>query len=156
GYADLFGNTSFCDCADCRSILSPAAYFVDLMHFIEGNITQPAFAGKPTHSLRLNQRRIDLWTLPLTCANTDTLVSQLTLVNEILQSYLTHSLGVADVPQPLLADRSAIGLPLHQPLEAVREYLRDWKLDLADVYERLRAPGDTILKEMLQLSDEEW
>ena len=33
-FDDLFGSQNFCDCKDCKSMLSPAAYFVDLMSFI--------------------------------------------------------------------------------------------------------------------------
>ena len=115
GYADLFGNTSYCDCAHCRSIFSPAAYFADLMYFIEKNITKPAFGGKKKHPLRLSIRRPDLWHLKLTCANTDTLIPQLTLVIEILESYLERTLSIQDVPQTLADDRSAIELPFHVP-----------------------------------------
>src|SRR5690606_2437437 len=35
GYQDLFGEMAFCDCEHCQSIYSPAAYFVDLMQFVE-------------------------------------------------------------------------------------------------------------------------
>ena len=31
----LFGSMDFCACDHCRSILSPAAYLVDLLHFID-------------------------------------------------------------------------------------------------------------------------
>ncbi|MBA2520280.1 MAG: hypothetical protein H0V24_11490, partial [Chloroflexia bacterium] len=31
----LFGNLDFCDCEHCRSVFSPAAYFVDLLKFLE-------------------------------------------------------------------------------------------------------------------------
>ncbi|MCX6543101.1 MAG: neuraminidase-like domain-containing protein [Acidobacteria bacterium] len=31
----LLGSTDFCECEDCRSVLSPAAYFVDLLRFLE-------------------------------------------------------------------------------------------------------------------------
>lgn len=156
GYADLFGNTSYCDCEHCRSIFSPAAYFTDLMYFIDKNITKYAFAGKKKHPLRLNMRRPDLWHLPLTCANTDTLIPHLTLVIEILESYLGRTLSIKDVPQTLASDRSAIGLPYHVPLATMREYLRDWNLGLADVYQLLNVPLDTIYRETLRLSDGEW
>ncbi len=33
--AGLFGSLDFCECQDCCSILSPAAYFVDLLHFLD-------------------------------------------------------------------------------------------------------------------------
>ncbi|UHD15038.1 neuraminidase-like domain-containing protein [Thiocapsa bogorovii] len=31
----LFGSLDFCDCEHCRSVLSPAAYFVDLLQFLD-------------------------------------------------------------------------------------------------------------------------
>ncbi|MDQ3695663.1 MAG: neuraminidase-like domain-containing protein [Chloroflexota bacterium] len=31
----LFGNLDFCECEHCRSVFSPAAYFVDLLKFLE-------------------------------------------------------------------------------------------------------------------------
>lgn len=33
--AAIFGEQSFCDCKHCRSVLSPAAYFVDILQFLE-------------------------------------------------------------------------------------------------------------------------
>ena len=37
GYQELFGSLSFCDCQESQSILGPAAYFVDLMKYIDEN-----------------------------------------------------------------------------------------------------------------------
>ena len=34
----LFGSLDYCNCSDCGSILSPAAYLVDLLHYLD----QPA------------------------------------------------------------------------------------------------------------------
>jgi ABC toxin-like protein/neuraminidase-like protein len=31
----LFGSLDYCECEHCRSVLSPAAYFVDLLHFLD-------------------------------------------------------------------------------------------------------------------------
>ena len=52
---ELFGSQDFCDCDDCHSVLSPAAYFVDLMHFLEthvssGTSADPAGADHPAAS----------------------------------------------------------------------------------------------------------
>jgi Tc toxin complex TcA C-terminal TcB-binding domain/Neuraminidase-like domain/Salmonella virulence plasmid 28.1kDa A protein len=156
GYSDLFGSTNFCECEHCRSIYSPAAYFADLMFFIEQNITDKAFKGKKNHPIHLKKRRPDLWKLQLTCANTDTLIPHLELVIEILESYLKHTLGVQDVSQNLLFDNTAIGLPFHRPLEAIRQYLSDWNLKLTDVYALLNVPNTVLLKEQLHVSEEEW
>ena len=32
---ELFGSLDYCECEHCRSVLSPAAYFVDLLHFLD-------------------------------------------------------------------------------------------------------------------------
>ena len=31
----LFGSLDYCECEHCRSVLSPAAYLVDLLHFLD-------------------------------------------------------------------------------------------------------------------------
>ena len=31
----LFGSVDFCECEHCRSVLSPAAYLVDLLKFLD-------------------------------------------------------------------------------------------------------------------------
>ena len=156
GWEDLFGSTAFCDCQHCRSIFSPAAYFTDLMYFIDKQITRKAFVGKPSHPLRLDLRRPDLWRLRLTCDNTNGLIPHLTLVNEILDSYVAQTLSIEDVDQALSTDRSAIGLPYHAGLSSVRELLRDWKAELPHIYALLDAPATAIDKETLRLSDPEW
>ncbi|MES2936900.1 MAG: neuraminidase-like domain-containing protein [Pseudomonadota bacterium] len=107
GYADLFGPVDGCDCAHCQSILSPAAYFVDLMYFIGQHVAKKYFSGaKAAHALNLHTRRPDLWTLPLTCENTDTLLPTLVVVNEVLESYIAKRAK----PNINLADRKAVTL----------------------------------------------
>ena len=32
---NLFGSVDFCDCTDCQSVLSPAAYLVDILKFLD-------------------------------------------------------------------------------------------------------------------------
>jgi hypothetical protein len=54
----LFGSLDFCECEHCRSVLSPAAYFVDLLQFLElgqndaHSLVWPQFlsAWKQTHN----------------------------------------------------------------------------------------------------------
>lgn len=105
GYEDLFGDQSYCDCDHCGSILSPAAYFVDLMKWVDENITAKVFTGtKANHALKLRERRPDLWTLPLTCENTETLIPTLDVINEVLETALAHA---ADAALPL-TDRAAV------------------------------------------------
>ncbi|MDP9316865.1 MAG: neuraminidase-like domain-containing protein [Chloroflexota bacterium] len=77
----LFGNLNFCECAHCRSVYSPAAYLVDLLKFIEDR--QAATKIKVMDVLM--GRRPDLAEIELTCANTNTPIPYIDLVNEILQ-----------------------------------------------------------------------
>lgn len=82
----LFGSMDFCECEHCRSVLSPAAYFVDLLEFLS-----PANAKNPTPLDVLLGRRADLGALPLTCENTNTVMPYIDLVNEILEYYVAHN-----------------------------------------------------------------
>ena len=85
----LFGSMDFCTCADCRSVLSPAAYLVDLLEFIDH---EPAPAEKAAGQLNpqsiLLDRRPDLQHLPLTCENTNTALPYIDVVNETLEYFI--------------------------------------------------------------------
>ena len=135
GYEDLFGSLSFCDCAHCQSILSPAAYFVDLMTFVDEYI-RPQVSAAPDHPLDLKTRRPDLWTLPLTCSNTIDRIPALEIVNEILENDAARRLGfsgsledraaIADlVYRQTLAERvDSLRQPFHLPLARITAFLR--------------------------------
>jgi hypothetical protein len=101
----LFGSLDFCECEACRSVLSPAAYFVDLLQFL--NPDKAAWNGflafwKSTHGGEdytaqykkaydaLVERRPDLPHLQLTCENTNTAMPYIDVVNEILEYYLAE------------------------------------------------------------------
>jgi hypothetical protein len=98
--ASLFGNTDFCQCEDCRSVLSPGAYFVDLLEFLRrkqaptkalnaaGYTPLDVLIGKDT---TVPGRRPDLGALPLTCENTNTAMPYIDLVNEIFEYYVANS-----------------------------------------------------------------
>jgi hypothetical protein len=116
----LFGAMDFCACEHCRSVLSPAAYLVDLLHFIgPDNDAWAAFvatwktdhggapypfatmdawnaAGKPAGTEIspldvLLARRPDIQHLPLTCDNTNTALPYIDLVNETLEYFVANS-----------------------------------------------------------------
>lgn len=106
----LFGSMDFCECEHCRSVLSPAAYLVDLLQFLDveapvwdnflaewrknhGNSDYPHVdavgrAMKPYDVLV--KRRPDLPNIQLTCANTHTALPYIDIVNEILEYYVAH------------------------------------------------------------------
>ncbi|WP_226776048.1 Tc toxin subunit A, partial [Arthrobacter sp. ES1] len=136
GYEDLFGSQAFCACQNCKSITGPAAYFVDLMHFIEEHLLSRVFTGAlADHVLNLKTRRPELWTLPLTCDNTTNEIPQLVIVNEILETYLAKRTGFAgDTADRIAVERAVyrdklasakvcFGLPFSRPLSRTQTYL---------------------------------
>jgi hypothetical protein len=78
--AELFGSVDLCDCAHCRSVYSPAAYFVDLLEFLKRKGPKPLEV--------LVKRRPELEHIRLTCENTNTAMPYVDLVNEVLESYV--------------------------------------------------------------------
>lgn len=58
----LFGNLDFCQCEDCRSVLSPAAYFVDVLEFLrQSGVNASSFT--PLDVL-VGQRKISILASP--------------------------------------------------------------------------------------------
>jgi hypothetical protein len=121
----LFGEMDYCTCDHCRSVLSPAAYLVDLLQFLDrddprwakyrsqwlkdhGNAPYPfgskdawLAAGQPagidlTPLQVLLARRPDLEHLPLTCENTNTALPYIDLVNETLEYFVANALDLKD------------------------------------------------------------
>lgn len=114
----LFGSMDYCECEHCRSVLSPAAYLVDLLQFVDtepgvwanflahwkqrhgGAEYQADWAKKPDGTARkaedrkpydaLIERRPDLPHIPLTCENTHTALPYIDIVNEILEYYVAN------------------------------------------------------------------
>jgi hypothetical protein len=176
GYQDLFGELAFCDCEHCQSIYSPAAYFVDLMQFVERYVLSKHFSGlKSTHVLNLKVRRPDLWSLPLTCENTSTLIPYLDIINEILESFIAKKKGFAGD----LGDRSAvesfvykqeIGLekpnwkdevhsfkqPFHLPITSTATYLRHFDKTRADVAVLLGKTKAEVAKAIFNFSEKDY
>jgi hypothetical protein len=76
----LFGSSDFCDCESCETVLSPAAYLVDLLHFLSQRMTK----GKSAKQVLL-ERRPDLALIELSCQNTNTVLPYIDLVNELLE-----------------------------------------------------------------------
>ncbi len=169
--ASIFGSLDYCQCQDCHSVLSPAAYFVDLLEFLRTsapNSTAPGYTpldvlvGKDN---KVKGRRPDLAALPLTCENTNTAMPYIDLVNEILEYFIAHNALDANVaydtgdattadlvaePQHVLAQVYSDNLkkavyPLDLPfdlwLDMVRGFLNYFNVPLVRVLESLR-PAD--------------
>lgn len=160
GFAELFGRQSVCRCAHCQSVLSPAAYFVDLMWWVEQGITRKAFVTQPNHPFSLKERRPDLWDLPLTCANTDDLVPTLDIVNDILERYIARLISntatSADVYTKLAVQVGSLEQPFNLPLARIDLLLGHFKRSRADVARVLGEAGAQYARARLALSITEW
>ncbi|MEU2032607.1 neuraminidase-like domain-containing protein [Nocardia amamiensis] len=92
----LFGSQDYCECAHCQSVYSPAAYFVDLLHFLDLRTTRGSgvHANKSVKDV-LFERRPDLGAIELSCANTDTALPYIDLVNEVLEGAVDSVDGIS-------------------------------------------------------------
>jgi hypothetical protein len=133
----LFGSMDFCECEHCRTVLSPAAYLVDLLQFVDiepgvwsnflaqwivnhGNQVYPHIDknGNPLKPYDvLVERRPDLPHIALTCENTHTALPYIDIVNEILEYYVangklseaaTHETGEATTAELLAEPQNVI------------------------------------------------
>ncbi|WP_165704115.1 neuraminidase-like domain-containing protein [Enhygromyxa salina] len=87
--ATILGNLDYCVCEHCRSVFSPAAYLADLLAFLKARPAQQA----PNALAVLLARRPDLAHILLDCANTNTVLPYIDLVNELLEDFLVGGLG---------------------------------------------------------------
>jgi hypothetical protein len=77
----LFGSESLCQCEECESVLGDAAYLADILDFL----AQREASGKASVRDVLFERRQDIAQIELNCANTDTALPYIDLVNELLE-----------------------------------------------------------------------
>lgn len=107
----LFGDADFCECGECTSMYSPAAYYVELLQYLRNNnLDADAKDGTKinpdpkkidgTPLEKLFKRRPDLGHLELTCKNTNTILPYVDLVNEVMEQYIAFT--NAEPAQPLL------------------------------------------------------
>ncbi|MBA2748697.1 MAG: hypothetical protein H0U45_08135 [Tatlockia sp.] len=95
-WQELFGSPELCECGHCQSVYSPAAYLVEILHFLEksgknanGFTPLDILIGKTdeaTKKILVMGRRPDIAHLKLTCENTNTVLPYVDLVNEVLES----------------------------------------------------------------------
>jgi hypothetical protein len=158
---NLFGSLDYCDCQDCGSILSPAAYLVDLLNYTDQ--PNPAAGGSNPQDVLL-ARRPDLQYLPLTCANTNTALPYIDLVNETLEYFVANGLSMDGyqghdtsdtitsaelIASPQYVDDAAYAtlqdaffpppLPFSRPLALLRLHMNALGTQLPDAMAALRA-----------------
>ena len=111
----LLGEMDYCNCEHCRSILSPAAYLVNLLQFIDlrryndqGNELPTTYDNENPLDVLLS-RRPDIQHLPLTCENTNTPLPYIDLVNEILEFYVANGRQFVDANGDIYKGHSTDG-----------------------------------------------
>ena len=151
---DIFGSLDYCACEHCRSVFSPAAYLVDLLVALD--TIDPA--NQSVALDELHARRPDIRALQLSCANTNTELPYIDLVNEMLEERVqgnppaaqdtTWSAGELRLfPEHRnieAYDGAATAaypwsLPLHVPTEEARGYLERLGTARAEVMRTFRS-----------------
>ena len=106
--------------------------------------------------LHLKRRRPDLWRLQLTPENTNTLIPYLTIVNEVLETYLDQA-GHADI-YGTLSDPSvkvSFRVPFSLPFAELGLYLGHFGVTPADIYRTLGLPAAQVHRAQLGLAPAE-
>jgi hypothetical protein len=168
GFAELFQSQDYCRCSECQSIIGAAAYFVDLMTFVDENVTRYVFdtTAKAKDQLNLFVRRPDLWTVPLTCDNTNTLIPYLDIINPVLENYIATSRGMtasalgdrtkvedAVYRVALTSSAASFAQPFTLPLTTLDTYLQHFSVTRAQIARALGGNPDVVAKGALKLSD---
>lgn len=85
---NLFQGGDLCECEHCRSVLSPAAYFADLLTFLKDRK-----AANPADTVKdvLFRRRPDLGYLELNCENALTPLPYVDVVCEVLEAAVDNN-----------------------------------------------------------------
>lgn len=126
----LFGDLDFCECNDCLSVFSPAAYLVELLQYLRNNNLKPvderaATWGRTSADTALDRllwRRPDLADLKLTCENTNVVVPYVDLVNEVMESFVAH-LGTYTNDSPAKIDVFDVGTETTGELQAQPQHV---------------------------------
>ena len=174
-YENIFGQADICECRDCRSINSPAAYLVDVMRFLS---KLPVNTAGNTPLEVLSDRRPDLAHLPLTCENTNTVIPYIDLVNEVLEYYVandkldkkaandtgnatsqelraTPQYRVVEAYKKLSSAVYPFNLPYHQPLDTIRTFFPNAS-GRYGLMKTLNQIGAAVVAENLNLSQKEY
>ena len=97
---NLFKTGDLCECEHCRSVLSPAAYFADLLMFLKDRKAKlpAAWRSQPVKDI-LFDRRPDLGFLELNCENALTPLPYIDVVCEVLED-VVDAAGENDLELP--------------------------------------------------------
>lgn len=172
----LFRNLDFCACEHCQSVLSPAAYLVELLELLD--LSEVAHEGANPIEVLLD-RRPDIQHLALSCENTNVALPYVDVINEILEHYIANGTlaaftghdtepgtSSADLlVEPQFVEAAAYAalsdavfpppLPFDMPLEGLRLQLQSWGTTLAAALGLLSEPVGA-RRERLRLNAAEW
>lgn len=160
-YQKIFGSLNYCSCDECKSMLGPAAYFVDLMRVIDKAITVP-YEKKIPVGLSLKDRRPDLWQIELNCENTKAMVPYLQIVNEILENTVLNALKAEDPdsnPVAWLYMAQAVfpfNTPYNLPLSQIRLLLSQFNQNLSKVIETFDPISEPALGRSIEKLNLSW
>lgn len=136
-YQDFFGSLDYCECDECKSIFGAAAYLVDLLRIIDQGITKPN--TNIPDGLHLFDRRPDIQSIELTCANTNDLIPYLQIVNNLMATTLENALQKSggliggDVYLTLANSYYPFNLPFNLPLQQIDSVLDNKNVALSDI-----------------------
>lgn len=110
-WENLFQTGDLCDCEACRSVLSPAAYFADLLMYLKHRK-----AANPASTVKdiLFRPRPDLGYLELNCENAFTTLPYIDVVCEVLEAAIatdendTELIGLTNTPDTTAATKTAV------------------------------------------------
>lgn len=114
---NLFRTGDICHCEHCKSALSPAAYFTDLLMYLRDRSSIKPKGGGGFHSVRdiLFDRRPDLGYLELNCENALTTLPYVDVVCEVLERAVDAAddndvelTGLAAIPAGGAAAKAAV------------------------------------------------
>ncbi|KAI9845918.1 MAG: hypothetical protein M1837_004454 [Sclerophora amabilis] len=94
--SSIFQDMDTVACDACSSVLSPAAYFVDLLRLLQETNSIKGKLDSPTLFSVLTDRRPDLKQIELSCTNTNVTIPYLDLVNEALEAEIDFLNGQKD------------------------------------------------------------
>lgn len=164
-YPEMFGNLDYATDPEFDSMISPAAYLVDLMRYIDEYIVQPL--NEEDKALLLQSRRPDIWNIPLDRENTVQEIPYLQLVNEILQTKLdaegkiepdgsiNEQDKIGHAPQYMAETIFPFNLPFNAPVEKIRKYLEALQTELYDIYTTFNIDPAAQTREYLKLTPEQ-
>jgi len=111
-WEELFGPAGSCACEGCNSILSPAAYFANLLDFLHKRHIRTDGKAEIVPGEVLLRHRPDLKHLDLSCSNTNTEIPYLDLAIEIMEQVVAYK-AIQDGSTVFIVSNLKPGLPDH-------------------------------------------